>query len=182
MNPSKAGLLVAVLATMLLLPSVAEADTHRHYATWTGGAVFASGDKRDIDVDRNGNVYVAHENGVFGFTAAGNSLGQLVVGGSFTNGAEAVAVDDKGWIYVIDTETFQFHIYRSDHTLFGTFGGFGLGGGSFLSPAGIAVGPDGLIYVTDQDLDNVQIFDPQSGFVSGWGHRSGGDERHRRGR
>jgi DNA-binding beta-propeller fold protein YncE len=40
------------------------------------------------------------------------------------------------------------------------FGSVGHDPGQFSEPTGIAVGPDGRVYVLDRDNNNVQIFDP----------------------
>jgi DNA-binding beta-propeller fold protein YncE len=43
------------------------------------------------------------------------------------------------------------------------------GNGTFLSPFGVAVGPKGDIYVSDQDLQLIEKFDATGHFVSQWG-------------
>jgi|GEM_PF-6746574 len=156
---SRTGLVAAMLAVglSLWLPGGAAADTHRFYTQWSGIGNFASSVKNDVDADLNGDVYVATSTGIYRFTAQGQALGRVVSPAGFTNGFEAVSVDGAGRIYAVDTESYRFGVFRPDGTQIAVFGALGLGAGTFLSPAGIAVGPDGRIYVTDQALDNVQV-------------------------
>ncbi|HTM56969.1 MAG TPA: hypothetical protein VL123_00990, partial [Candidatus Udaeobacter sp.] len=47
-----------------------------------------------------------------------------------------------------------------------TFGSLGSGAGQFDHPYGIAIGPDGLVYVTDEGNDRVEVFKKDGTFVS----------------
>lgn len=50
-----------------------------------------------------------------------------------------------------------------------SWGSLGTEPGSFNHPRGLAVGPDGLIYVVDSDNHRVQVFDPDGALVRSWG-------------
>ena len=49
------------------------------------------------------------------------------------------------------------------------FGQAGFQDGDFMGATSIALGPDGKIYVSDEDLHRISIFDAQGNFLSKWG-------------
>jgi len=62
--------------------------------------------------------------------------------------------------------------YVEAHIELGVVGAWGENGteaGQFNFPRGIAVGPDGNIYVVDSDNHRVQVFDPDGIFLREWG-------------
>ena len=73
-------------------------------------------------------------------------------------GAVAFAAD--GGFFVADTDHQRILRFNADRALIGTWGSFGPGPGEFVSPFGITVGPDGLVYVVDDATCRVEIFDP----------------------
>lgn len=164
-------LLAVALTGLAFFAGSAAADTHRLYSSLSGAGNFASGQKRDIDVGPDGRVYIAHEFGLYAFTAQGAALGRQVdpSANGFVDGFEAVAVDDQDRTYVVDRDTDRFAVFGEDDEFIVSYGGPGLGGGTFLGASGIAVGPDGFIYVVDEVLDNVQVFDVDDGFLTQWG-------------
>jgi len=54
-------------------------------------------------------------------------------------------------------------------TFLNTWGSLGSGNGQFNGPVGVAVGPDGSVYVVDSMNDRVQVFDPTGEFQSSFG-------------
>ncbi len=50
-----------------------------------------------------------------------------------------------------------------------SWGSYGTGEGQFRSPYGVAVSPDGNVWVTDFSLHRVQKFDPDGTFLTMWG-------------
>jgi len=54
-------------------------------------------------------------------------------------------------------------------TYIGSFGTQGTGAGDFEDPTGIAVGPDGTVYVVDEDNDNAQYFSPTGTYLGTFG-------------
>ncbi|HEY3079071.1 MAG TPA: 6-bladed beta-propeller [Chloroflexota bacterium] len=51
--------------------------------------------------------------------------------------------------------------------------------GEFRYPAGIGIGPDGMVYVVDRQNHRVQCFTPEGVFVRTWGSEGGGPDRLR---
>jgi len=55
-----------------------------------------------------------------------------------------------------------------DEEFLGEFGGYGTGDGEFIWPSGIARDKHGNLFVTDEWLNRVSIFDPDGKFLSAW--------------
>ena len=60
-------------------------------------------------------------------------------------------------------------VHAQDYTLRSVIGTFGSGNSQFRVPAGITVGGDQAIFVTDTNLNKVQKFDLAGGFLTAWG-------------
>lgn len=72
--------------------------------------------------------------------------------------ATNLAIDSKGYLYVMDTGAFRVAKYDRDGHYRGYIGGPGDGPGFFGRPRGVAVDREGRIYVVDAAFDFVQIF------------------------
>lgn len=106
---------------------------------------------------------------------------EMVVGmegsgvGQFNN-AHGVAVAADGSLYVADSGNHRIqHIGADGQVLevWGTFADVAQGdapGGTFNEPWGVAVGPDGSVYVTDTWNHRIQKFSPSGAFITMWGH------------
>jgi len=87
-----------------------------------------------------------------------------------------LAVAPDGSIYVADTENNRIQHFDPQGNLLNAWGSFGAGtdannpapGGVFNEPWGIAVGPDGSVYVADTWNNRIQKFDPEGTFISSW--------------
>ncbi len=55
-----------------------------------------------------------------------------------------------------------------------SFGSVGSGNGQFSDPAGVALGPDGTVYVTDTNNDRMEYFTPTGTFLGVFGNTSPG--------
>lgn len=87
-------------------------------------------------------------------------------------GALAVA---GGWLLVCDTGNNRVQAIDINHdTPMHAFGSEGTGDGQFLHPGGIAVGPDGSIFVSDTLSDRVQKFSASGDHIASWGSTGSG--------
>lgn len=104
--------------------------------------------------------------------ASGSAPGQF-------NFPRAVAVDAEGRIYVADSGNHRVQVFNADGTFLRQWGSLckldtregcgGEGDGQFNEPWGIAVGPDGSVYVSDTWNHRIQRFTNEGQFVSKWG-------------
>jgi sugar lactone lactonase YvrE len=139
----------------------------------------------DVAVDEDGNVYVADfgnsEGGEVGysriakFDSNGTWLGSFGDSGSGDGqfgGIDSVAVS-AGVVYVSDPDNDRVQRYSLDGVFLGNLGTTGTGPGQFLAPSGMAVGPDGSIWVADRDRADVQQFSASGELLVSYGPGEG---------
>jgi DNA-binding beta-propeller fold protein YncE len=85
-----------------------------------------------------------------------------------------IAVDPSGRLYVahFKVEADQQHqvtVYDAAGKPAGVWGRSGSGPGEFSWPGGIAVGPDGSVYVADETNHRIQRFTPEGRLLGMWG-------------
>jgi predicted membrane-bound mannosyltransferase/DNA-binding beta-propeller fold protein YncE len=116
--------------------------------------------------DGDGNWYVADtwNMRIQKFDAGFNYLAQWPVEGWTSQSVvnkPALAVDpERNLVYAVDPENYRVLVFTTDGTFHATFGQYGNDEMSFVLPTGIAVGPDGEIYVADGDGHRIMIFPP----------------------
>jgi outer membrane protein assembly factor BamB/streptogramin lyase len=77
----------------------------------------------------------------------------------------AVAFGPDGGFFIADTDHQRVLRFDADRELIGSWGSFGPGPGQFVSPFGITVGPDGLVYVVDDSSCRVEVFEPSGAYI-----------------
>jgi uncharacterized protein (TIGR03437 family) len=135
-----------------------------------------------ITVDAKGAIYIADTrnhrvrkivNGAM-TTIAGNGTGGYTKDGIPATQSELyypkdVAVDAAGNVYIVDSYNFRIRMITTDGTIYtiagnGRIGSSGDGGpatsAQFNFPAGIALGPGGVIYVSDTQNNVVRMLTP----------------------
>ena len=68
-------------------------------------------------------------------------------------------------VYVADTFNERIAVFSQDGEFAGSFGSRGRGAGQFACPAGLAISPDGYLYVTNRDSQSLQVFTANGCFV-----------------
>lgn len=158
----------------------APAGTPEHQLTF-GGYGFGEGRFRhpaDVAVGPEGHVFVVDSllHLVQEFTHAGKFVGQF---GSFGDGPgelnhpSAIAVEENGSIWIADTGNSRIQRFDPDGEYVSQFGSHGShiasleGTDELDQPTGIAVGPDGGIYVSDTLNRRVLKFSQGGSFRAG---------------
>ncbi len=93
--------------------------------------------------------------------------------GEFYN-PSGVAVDDKGYVYVVDSGNYRVQKFTREGKFVAKWGRFGSGEGEFRDPSGIAVDNKGYVYVVDTLNNCVQKFTSEGIFVKKWGGKGSG--------
>lgn len=131
-----------------------------------------------VAVDAIGNIFTADSNGIiqaFGFLGhislyswGGKGIGE---DGKFKEciGAQGIAVDAAGYVYVSDTGWNRIQKFSSTGQFVKKWGSCGSGHGEFNSPHGLAVDVEGHVYVADTGNHRIQKFTSDGDFVTLWG-------------
>lgn len=136
---------------------------------------------RGLAVAPDGSLYVSDTTNhrIWHVSAQGavlGSWGKAGTGPGQFNEPWGVAVDQDGNVYVADTWNHRVQKFDPQGTFLLQWGRNGLyavgdpaGAGAFYGPRGIAVGPDGNLYVTDTGNKRIQVFTPEGQFVRDFG-------------
>lgn len=122
--------------------------------TKTGTIGTGLGFVRGIWVDSDGSIWtdVAATGAVYHFSATGTQLSRFTVGA--TGGAFGIA-GDSGYLYIALSSSNVVAQYTRSGTLVGTFGGAGATLGKLRTPQGLSFGPNGNLFVVEQNNDRV---------------------------
>lgn len=108
---------------------------------------------------KGGRIAVFHSES-FEFIKYIGEKGEAAEPGKFRSPL-GIAVDQRGFLYVVDTFNHRVQIFNRQDRFLRAFGTHGNGIGQFARPKGVAVDSDGNIYVTDAEFNNFQIFNQQ---------------------
>lgn len=135
---------------------------------WEFGAVPSVAEKVEVDPYKD-KIVTLQADRVIGMP--GTQPGQF-------QAPRGVAVAPDGSIYVADSRNHRIQHFSSDGQLLHAWGSFadaaaGLEqapGGTFNEPWGVAVAPDGAVYVSDTWNHRIQKFTADGRFISMWGY------------
>jgi DNA-binding beta-propeller fold protein YncE len=83
-------------------------------------------------------------------------------------GAEGVASDSSGNVYVADKYNHRIQKFDSDGNFVAKWGVLGIDDGEFYYPEGVATDSSGNVYVADTDNGRIQKFDSNGTFITKW--------------
>lgn len=87
--------------------------------------------------------------------------------GQFKEIIDGIAVDNDGYVYVVDFGNHRVQKFDSNGAFITKWGSQGTSNGQFILPWAIEVN-NGLVYVSDSDRHNIQIFTTEGEFVKKW--------------
>ncbi len=106
------------------------------------------------------------------------AIGAQATVGQFNKPSD-VAVAPDGAIYVADSDSHRIHRFSATGEFlggWGVYGGvYGYGDGQFYNPHGVAVAPDGTVYVADTGNHRIQRFSADGTFLGRWGQQGYND-------
>src|SRR2546426_6818353 len=108
-----------------------------------------------IAVDAAGDVYVTDFERIQKFTSAGAYIAQWGYGQ--LSRPEGVAVDGDS-VYISEAYANRIQKFTREGAFLSIWGSQGNSPGRFSHPAGLAIGDNGHVYVTDYDNNRVQVF------------------------
>ena len=96
---------------------------------------------------------------VYTFTLDGTCTGKLTTPAKHQlNSPCSVTTDSTGYVFVANTWNQCVSIFDKSSNYVHCFGRYGSDTGQFKCPNGIAIGPTGTVYITDQDNHRIQVF------------------------
>jgi uncharacterized protein (TIGR03663 family) len=113
--------------------------------------------------------------------------GDVGTGPGQFNHPRGIAVGPDGNVYVVDSDNYRVQVFNPEGTFLREWGSqcnmedshgcidpdgsgpLALGDGQFQEPWGIAVAPDGRVYVADTWNHRIQVFDSNGNFLTKWG-------------
>ncbi|HET8568765.1 MAG TPA: peptidyl-alpha-hydroxyglycine alpha-amidating lyase family protein [Candidatus Limnocylindria bacterium] len=99
----------------------------------------------------------------------GKTVASIARGGGPFNRPTNLAIAPNGDLYVTDGYgNARVHHFSADGRLLRSWGAPGTGPGEFMLPHGIAVHPDGRVFVADRENDRIQIFGPAGEYLDEW--------------
>ena len=119
-----------------------------------------------VTISTDGFLYVTHCNGVDVMKDDGVFMKRIGCG-TLKNPWD-VAVH-QGEVFVADNGSHHVAVFSQDGELIRTIGSQGTGPGQFIGPTGVAISPDGELYVSDGSNGQVQVLTPQGVYIREFG-------------
>jgi DNA-binding beta-propeller fold protein YncE len=157
-DPARAAVVVMDPAGRMFTP-IGEAQKQAHFRIPMG-----------IAVDAANNIYVG-DNGHKQILVFGPDLGfRFAIRGGLEAPSGLAMDNDRNRLYVVDTRLHGVMVYDpATGKRIGQLMKRGEGNGEFNFPTGVAVGPDGNVYVTDSMNQRIEVFTPALKFVRAFG-------------
>jgi sugar lactone lactonase YvrE len=89
----------------------------------------------------------------------GTGVGEFILDRSDGSGFGAIAFAPDGSFYVLDVGNHRVEHFDKQRTFIKAWGSFGSNAGEFIDPYGLAVDPNGVVYVIDDKRDVVERYD-----------------------
>jgi DNA-binding beta-propeller fold protein YncE len=130
-------------------------------------------DPRGVEVDRDGNVYVANTGG--NVVVKASPEGEVVQVYGWTESAPSVlnqptdvALDNDGNLYIVDTENARIRVLDKEGEYLREWS---IPAANTFDSPHIVWGGDGLLYLTDPETGRVVVYDVYGRLVTIWGEK-----------
>ena len=139
----------------------------------------------DIFLDSTAQeVYVVDDNGLYGRVDVFdmNGLFKRQIGNGILNAPFGAALDGLGYLYVADSANNRVVKFTTSGQMKLQFGSAGSGPGQLAAPTGVALGPDGNVYVGETDFgayhnQRISVFSSTGRFVRSFGGPGTGNDQ-----
>ena len=108
-------------------------------------------------------------------------IGMYAMAGQGLGSPYDFALGSGGRLYIINRGAEELGqrvtICTLDHEFLGQFGSNGSGDGQFIWPQSLDLDSDGNVYVSDDYLNRISVFDKEGAFLSHWGEAGSGESQ-----
>ncbi len=166
----RSGALLPLL--LLVLPAVASAQVPAFLSMWgsygTGPGQFLT--PVGVALDATGRVYVLDSNNprIQVFSHEGAYLSQWALTGAGSRGEPAIVIDSRDVVYVADPVTSAVRTYTLQGSPLSVIGTPGTGPGQLKSPYGLAIAPNGDVFISTYTPPRVQRFTRDGQYLLEW--------------
>ncbi len=108
------------------------------------------------------------------YSSKGVFVRKVPIGKELFTPVDGIVLDSRE-TFIVDIGADGFFKLDSSGNLTMFKGGEGTANGKFNDPFGIALGPDGKIFIVDSKNHRVQVFDTRGGFIKKWGEQGTGN-------
>ncbi len=169
MQPTRRHLLIT--ACLFLLTGIAQAQ-RMPQDSWCFSHKWGSSGTEDGQFNYPQGIVVSPDGLVFVADPSNNRIQVFNQDGTFVRkwmvfSPRGVAITQDGLVAVSSSSSVS--IFDTDGTLVRTWGSSGSGDGQFSAALGIAVSPEGLVFVVDAGNSRVQVFNQDGNFICKWG-------------
>jgi len=124
---------------------------------------------RALTVGPSGDLYISDDDNVRRIQPDGTFVSLFPRLNGLRSGSFGLTVSNNGVLFQADTGNHRINkLDSATGTLLGQWGGLGAEPSQFNQPTGVAIGPDGTLYVADRGNSRVQLFTQSGDYLEEW--------------